>query len=345
MAGILDWIDQNLGTRLGLLVNDPRAAMEQMNRQAGAYNQASLLAVQAERNALRGLPVTPEQAAAKQYVDKKIEDVAGGFAGTFIGKNAKLWDKLAEQRFLQLEKAGIAPEQMWKETGVFRGLDGKLRQEFSDKNSMLKGIGSYGDVVMNRLNALENAGVKQPGQPMTIQDIYHHPQMVKAYPETANIEAEFMPKGISSKGRLGDNTLQVQYNLPSETAKSVMLHEIQHAIQGIEGFSPGANSQMVTKADILPVYINKAQRLRDQAANLRENNMFSEATKKESEANKILDLGRWASYKRTPGEVEARLVQSRMNLTDAERRAMFPLAKGKYGLDVNPNKIKGLINY
>lgn len=82
MAGILDWIDQNLGTRLGLLVNDPRAAMEQMNRQAGAYNQASLLAVQAERNALRGLPVTPEQAQAKQYVDKATEDIAMGFAGT-----------------------------------------------------------------------------------------------------------------------------------------------------------------------------------------------------------------------------------------------------------------------
>lgn len=89
MAGILDWIDQNLGTRLGLLVNDPRAAMEQINRQAGAYNQASLLATQAERNALRGLPVTPEQAAAKQYVDKSLEDVAGGFAGTTIGKVAK----------------------------------------------------------------------------------------------------------------------------------------------------------------------------------------------------------------------------------------------------------------
>lgn len=118
MAGILDWIDQNLGTRLGLLVNDPSAAMQQMNQQAGAYNQASILATQAERNAMKGLPVTPEQAQAKQYVDKKLEDVGSGFAGTFIGKNAKLWDKLAEQRFLQLEKAGMAPEQIWKETGT-----------------------------------------------------------------------------------------------------------------------------------------------------------------------------------------------------------------------------------
>ena len=82
MAGILDFIDQKLGTRLGLLMSDPRAAIEQMNQQAGAYNQASLLATQAERNALRGLPVTPEQAQAKQYVDKSLEDVAMGFAGT-----------------------------------------------------------------------------------------------------------------------------------------------------------------------------------------------------------------------------------------------------------------------
>jgi hypothetical protein len=86
MAGILDFIDQKLGTRLGLLMSDPRAAIEQMNQQAGAYNQASLLATQAERNALRGLPVTPEQAAAKQYVDKSLEDVAMGFAGTTTGK-------------------------------------------------------------------------------------------------------------------------------------------------------------------------------------------------------------------------------------------------------------------
>lgn len=80
--GLLDAIDNLLGTRLGLLVNDPRAAISQMNQQAGAFNQASLLATQAERNAMRNLPVTPEQLAAKQYVDKVNEDLAMGFAGT-----------------------------------------------------------------------------------------------------------------------------------------------------------------------------------------------------------------------------------------------------------------------
>ncbi len=60
--------------------------MQQMNQQAGAFNQASLLATQAERNAMRNRPVTPEQAAAKQYVDKVNEDLAMGFAGTTLPK-------------------------------------------------------------------------------------------------------------------------------------------------------------------------------------------------------------------------------------------------------------------
>jgi hypothetical protein len=80
--GLLDSIDNLLGTRLGLLANDPRAAIGQMNQQAGAFNQASILATQAERNAINGRPSTPEQLAAKQYVDKVNEDLAMGFAGS-----------------------------------------------------------------------------------------------------------------------------------------------------------------------------------------------------------------------------------------------------------------------
>ena len=111
MAGILDFIDQNLGTRLGLLVNNPSAAMQQMNQQAGAYNQASLLATQAERNAMKGLPVTPEQAQAKQYVDKKLEDVAMGFAGsTSVGKFDPRFDpRKLEQARLESLKTVIDP--------------------------------------------------------------------------------------------------------------------------------------------------------------------------------------------------------------------------------------------
>lgn len=86
--GLLDAIDRVLGTRIGLLVNDPRAAINALESDARAFNQASLLATQAERNANRGLPVTPEQLAAKQYIDQKNEEMAMGFAGTTsVGKS------------------------------------------------------------------------------------------------------------------------------------------------------------------------------------------------------------------------------------------------------------------
>ena len=80
--GLLDAIDRVLGTRIGLLVNDPRTAINALESDARAFNQASLLATQAERNAARGFPVSPEQLAAKQYIDRKNEDLAMGFAGT-----------------------------------------------------------------------------------------------------------------------------------------------------------------------------------------------------------------------------------------------------------------------
>lgn len=102
--GLLDAIDRVLGTRIGLLVNDPRAAINALESDARAFNQASLLATQAERNANRGLPVTPEQLEAKRYIDRKNEDLAMGFAGTvlpgqsWMGKKIPSVEKLAKQK-------------------------------------------------------------------------------------------------------------------------------------------------------------------------------------------------------------------------------------------------------
>lgn len=296
--------------------------------------------------AMRGDYVSPEETLnvpLSGFAGSALGAAPKGALRSFIGRNAKTWNKASEAKFLELEKAGMSPEDIWKQTGTLRGFDGKLRQEISDKSSFLKGTGSYGDVVMNRLTALENAGIKNIGDPITIDDIFYHPELLNAYKNLGKIEAEFTPKGTTAKGRLGDNNLQMQYNLPADKSKSVMLHELQHGIQGIEGFSPGANLQMVTSKDIPAIYLKKAQKLRDQAEKLKDKDMLVEAMKKDAEANKILDLGRFAAYKRTPGEVEARLTQGRINLTDEERRAIFPLLRGKHGVDVNPKKVKGLI--
>jgi hypothetical protein len=335
MAGILDFIDQNLGTRLGLLINDPKAAMQQMNQQAGAYNQASLLATQADRNALRGLPVTPEQAQAKQYVDKKLEDVGSGFAGTFIGKNAKLWDKLAEQRFLQLEKAGMAPEQIWKETGTLRGLDNKLRQEFSDKNA----TAAYTHLQESGTNRLAEKAIDNPLYEANYPHLSKVGQLgLRENPQSGSFEWSYF-----DNPQLGSGHLVAKAPNLNEL-KGVGVHEMQHGIQKLEGFSGGTNLQQVKMYEIPQVYLNRANKLMDEAEKLTTQDKLAEASKKMSERNKILNQGKYAVYARNAGEAEARMAQNRMNLTDAERRAMFPLNRGQYGLDVNPRKITGLLN-
>jgi hypothetical protein len=335
MAGILDWIDQNLGTRLGLLVNDPSAAMQQMSQQAGAYNQASLLATQAERNALKGLPITPEQAQAKQYIDKKLEDVGSGFAGTFIGKNAKLWDKLAEQRFLQLEKAGMSPEQIWKETGTFRGLDNKLRQEFSDKNA----TAAYTHLQESGTNRLAEKAINNPLYEQNYPHLSNVSQLgLRENPQSGSFEWSYFDNPQHGGGFLVAKAPNLN------ELKGVGVHEMQHGIQKLEGFSPGTNLQQVKMYEIPQVYLDRANKLMDEADKLNAQDKLAEANKKMSERNKILNQGKYAVYARNAGEAEARTAQNRMNLTDEERRAMFPLNRGPYGLDVNRRKITGLLN-
>ena len=82
IVGMIDRAKQSAKANVGLLVSDPREYMASVNDQARAFNQAGNLAAQAKLNELRGLLVTPEQAAAKQYVDRVNQDLAMGFAGT-----------------------------------------------------------------------------------------------------------------------------------------------------------------------------------------------------------------------------------------------------------------------
>jgi predicted GNAT family acetyltransferase len=75
---------------VGLLMSDPKQYMSGLNKDAAEYNRLSSLALQAERNAYRGLPVSQEQAAAKQYIDQQQQDMALGFVGAVGSSPRKL---------------------------------------------------------------------------------------------------------------------------------------------------------------------------------------------------------------------------------------------------------------
>ena len=365
--GLLTPVEQQTKNVFGMVpMEDRLSLLPRYNKNAGliapqfVYELAK--AVSAPIVAARGGQVSPEEA-----VNTAINAFGGGGLGTapkgalrtFIGRNAKTWDKAAEAKFLELEKKGVSPEEIWRQTGTFRSPDKQLRQEINDLPSFLMGSGSFGNTVMNRLDALEKAGLKQIGEPVRIQDIYYHPELLKAYPNLGKIKAEFMPKGKTTIGQIGENTLRMQYDLPKNEAKSVMLHELQHSIQDAENFATGGSpSSMVLVLEKLAEQKRReARNFFDLSSNqdpLNPKIIKPGARKKglelEKEARALEDkaLAAYRSeqnkfdlYQRLGGEAEARAVQARMNMTPAQRSQTFPLKS--YDVPVNELIVQGLL--
>jgi hypothetical protein len=75
-----------------------------------------------------------------------------------------------------------------------------------------------------------------------LEQVLDFPELFNAYPELRNLSADIIIGGDAPIGALslaGDN---LSVEAPSEDmALSVLLHEVQHAIQFIEGFSIGAS--------------------------------------------------------------------------------------------------------
>lgn len=253
-----------------------------------------------------------------------------GIGGTFIGKNAKSWNKVMESKFLELEKQGFSPTDIWQQTGTVRAPDGKLRQEVSDKDA--KAFFTH---------------LQESGQTQLAPKALVNPAVEAAYPQFSNISQfglrEKLPGGFF-EGTYTDGNFKgglLMAKGPNvEGLKSAGLHEMQHGVQAIEGFSTGTSPSGIGKGEISSVVTKRAQKLRDQAMDLLDKDMIAEAKLKESQANKLIEDARMRAYLRNAGEAEARLTQRRMNLTEAERLANYPYDRGQYGLDVNPRKIR-----
>lgn len=216
---------------------------------------------------------------------------------SFAGQQAATADKLALATAQERLAAGEDAETVRQETGWFKGVDGKWRYEISDDAAIPKGTGTFGEVIMRWYHA----GVERTGNPAyktTVGDILRHPKLFAAYPELANIEVQMAPAHVRTKGRVmrtvingrvDETVIQIKEHLPSAEWSSVLLHELQHGIQYIEGFATGG-----TPSDF-------AKDLPDGS----------------------YDNG-FDTYKRTAGEVEARNTQARQKLTAEQRRATAP---------------------
>ncbi len=266
------------------------------------------------------------------------------------------------------------PQEVWKEIGIVRGPDNEFRKELSDRLSTVKGSGEFGKTIMGAYDR----GAKETGDQLyktTVKDVLLHNELEKAYPELMSIETQMMPKDRTARGALLGTSegqiLRVREDLPSNEARSTMLHELQHAIQEKEGFSVGGNvdtmDRLIGDAKFKAYMIKESDEYKIAEKELEKlyNDFFVGNISKEQfkDANNdllkkypiideyrsahdaVMDFGKDATeaYKRLMGEAEARLTQRRMDLTPEERLQYYPFElkseQNPYGLDVPPEKL------
>lgn len=198
----------------------------------------------------------------------------GDIRYSFAGKNAQNADKQSLGKAVRLDLKNTNSEDIRQKTGWFRGTDKKWRFEIDDSQASVTLTES------EIANALEN------NKYYRLSYLLEHPQLFEAYPDLKMMDVIFdnsIQGGAFSDGAI---LIGTKVQTPREL-KSLLLHEIQHAIQESENFARGAS----------PGYFMRQG--------------FDEETAYEK-------------YIHSSGEVEARNVQLRMDMSSAERKSVEP---------------------
>lgn len=202
---------------------------------------------------------------------------------TFIGKGSKLWNSDLAKKAVELEKKGVSPENIWRQTGTLRGVDGKLRQEISDDavKSVLAKPNSLGTFSLDDIIAgsksfdaypqLKNINVTKgnetyfsPSENIISSANFKNEQVLGSpfqnqenriykIAEILDAQGKTTPK---TEARLESMLEKINKNASkkfegildkTEFSPQSILHEQQHAIQELEGWAKGGSSKKFIK--------------------------------------------------------------------------------------------------
>jgi hypothetical protein len=273
-----------------------------------------------------------------------------GALGMFAGKAAKTADHAALARAEAMEQAGADAAKVWDETGWFRGADDKWRFEIPDDTAKLTLSGRTKETMADDLSRM-----------MFHRNAYDaYPDAKRIYTTAEGLAGDrisgfHQPK--KARAHMGLFDIDEQIHVQGPDRRSTALHELQHAIQQREGFAKGGSPQYGVSGPIhypsfeLPMWdvlkaADQLKRLSDQfgepvpamAAKYRgafkiDDDLMAQAVALTGDPNlpSMFERGKlWAemkpheAYRRLAGEVEARNVQSRMDMTPEQRRAAPP---------------------
>jgi hypothetical protein len=287
-----------------------------------------------ERLAERAIPQIMERGGMPAQLAMDLAQ--GSRSQIFVGENSKTWNAANAAKALEMEKAGVSPQDIWMATQTFRGPEGKLRQEISDTGAIPgQRFYSWG----------ENKDLEQGNSTVVRrQKALLHPELSAAYPDTKNIGVSLRPGRQGGFYNSSMDNIGAPISAENKAAdRSVMLHELQHAIQEREGFAEGGSPDTMVLAleKIAEQKRQQAQEMfRMSSANdpldptrivkpgARKKGLQLEKEARELDSKALMayqsEQAKFDLYQRLAGEAEARAVQKRMNMTDTQRRVIFP---------------------
>lgn len=154
---------------------------------------------------------------------KNDADIDGFSVGGIKAKTADV-GRLADAE--RMEQGGADSETVRRETGWYRGYDGKWRFEIDDSK-------------MRFINHREESR-----RTWKLDELIRHDALFAAYPELRNYTVlNFaFEDGINGVFSPGLNRIMLNPNLDRAGKRAALIHEIQHAIQVIEGFAAGSST-------------------------------------------------------------------------------------------------------
>lgn len=165
-----------------------------------------------------------------------------GTAGMYVGESANMPEPmriLGEKAKAMLAK-GMSKEAIWDKTGWFQSGDGKWRVEISDSDVRAKDklteAFAYGELEADE-------GTHPLG------DLLDAPKLYAAYPALKDLPVELYDSPMDgAMASWNPSEKKIRFNLSGGHGlheggvAATLLHEIQHYVQDVEGFSSGTNS-------------------------------------------------------------------------------------------------------
>lgn len=248
-----------------------------------------------------------------------------------------------------------------------------LKQGIAENKQKIKESKEYPDLFPKELSKAQKALREENKANKELADTYQynqaftgspanlaieHPELYKAYPDLADVR---VMQGTYNPSFLGSfspkyNAIEVTEKGLNYDPRSTALHEMQHAIQEQEGFAVGGNVDTMARlkstvmnkiGDLnsqMGLYVKAMDASTDPAEKALLRQQYDAVMEERMKLVPFAQLEPMDAYRALMGEAEARLTQTRRDLTPEQRKQYFPFEMqdkdlNPYGLDVPPNML------